>query len=68
MKAVLFRNLLEDGSFSMQRYASELSAALRSECGDHWQLQDFVSHRPQIVGKLIPGKHGIRLDSALGPT
>lgn len=66
MKAVLFRNLVEDGSQSMQRYARELNLALRSVAGDRWQFQDFVSRRPVPGSRLLAGKNGVRLDSAIG--
>ena len=65
MKAVLFRNLLEDGSFSMQRYALELAQAMQSVGGDRWHVREFICRQPQIAAKVIPNRHGRRIDNAL---
>src|SRR5256885_16029443 len=66
MKTILFQNLAEDGSQSMQRYARELGAALHSVAGDGWQVEDFSSLRPRLGSRFIPGPNGARLDSAVG--
>lgn len=65
MKAVLFRTLAEDGSFSMQRYASELLPAMLRVAGDRWQIREFVCHQPRIATRLVRGGYGKHLDSAV---
>jgi glycosyltransferase involved in cell wall biosynthesis len=66
VKVVLFHNLREDGSRSMGRYARELAAAMRAVGKEGWQFQEVWSSSPRLGSRLIPGKPGRRLDSALG--
>lgn len=50
----------------MQRYAQELSAALRRIGGSRWQLHDYVGRQPRLKSPFLPSKLTARLNSAVG--
>ena len=66
-RVLLFRDFVEDGRLSMERYADQLAAALRQSMPEGWQLGEF---RPRIARWLeappLAERNRLRLARYLG--
>ncbi len=66
LKAVLVPNLVEYHSYSMKRYAQELTQSLLNLNVPGWEYESLTCHHVELIPKLIPGTLGTQTADRLG--
>ena len=66
VKVVLIPSLVEYHSYSMKRYAQELTQSVLNLNLSGWEYESLTCHHVELIAKLIPGTLGIQSAERLG--